>query len=262
MVKFTTGMLPENSLAARPGKMSDFSEDSLLGGRVRLRQPRDGYRAAIDPVFLAAMVPAKDGESVLDLGSGVGAASLCLAARVTGCRVFGIEMQPALVALARDNVELNGMQGRVEAIIGTLAAPPPRLAPGSYHHVMSNPPYSETGTPSPHPGKAAANHEGEVDLAAWMRFAVNMLRPKGTLVVVHRADRLNHLLTALGSKVGEVMVYPLWPKPGRPAKRVLVRARKGSATPMALLPGLTLHEADGRYTAAADAVLRDGAGLQ
>ena len=241
--------------------MSDFSEDNLLAGRVRLRQPREGYRAAIDPVFLAAMVPAKDGESVLDLGSGVGAASLCLAARVTGCRVFGLEMQAALVALARDNVELNGMQGRVEAIIGSLASPPPRLAPGSYHHVMTNPPYSDTGPLSPHPGKAAANHQGEVDLAAWMRFAVNMLRPKGTLVVVHRADRLDDLLAALHRKVGEVAITPLWPKPGRPAKRLLLRARKGSAAPLTLMPGLVLHDEDGAYTAAAEAVLRDGAAL-
>jgi tRNA1(Val) A37 N6-methylase TrmN6 len=244
--------------------MNEISEDKVLDGRISLRQPRDGYRAAIDPVFLAAAVPAKDGESVLDLGSGVGAASLCLAARVPGCRILGLEMQAALVALARENIALNGMVGRVDAMIGRLEAPPPRLAPGSYHHVMTNPPYVEagTGTPAPHAGKAAATREGGVDLAAWMRFAVNMLRPKGTLVAVHRADRLDDLLAALRGKVGEIMVYPLWPKPGRAAKRVLVRGRKGVAAPMALLPGLVLHDEDGRYTAGAEAVLRHAAALE
>jgi tRNA1(Val) A37 N6-methylase TrmN6 len=239
------------------------SEDALLDGRVRLRQPTTGYRAAIDPVFLAAAVPALDGEQVLDLGSGVGAASLCLAARVAGCRVLGLEIQPPLVALARDNIALNGFTGRVEAIIGSLQSPPPRLAPGSFHHVMSNPPYLEAddGNPSPQAGKALATHEGEVDLNAWMRFAVNMLRPKGTLVLVHRADRLDDLLAALRGRVGEVVICPLWPKKGRAAKRILLRGRKGVASPLTLLPGLVLHEEDGRYTPDADAVLRQAAGL-
>lgn len=243
--------------------MDEVSEDSLLDGRVKFRQPVDGYRAAIDPVFLAAAVPAKDGQSVLDVGSGAGAASLCLAARVSGVRVFGLEMQPPLVALARDNIAMNGMIGRVESMIGSLQTPPPRLAPGSFHHVMTNPPYqaAEDGRASPHSGKAMANQEGDVDLAAWMRYAINMLQPKGSLVVVYRADRLDDLLAALNRKVGEIVILPLWPKVDRPAKRILLRARKGVASPLTLLPGMVLHEDDGHYTAPAAAVLRHGAAL-
>jgi tRNA1(Val) A37 N6-methylase TrmN6 len=243
--------------------MDEASEDTLLDGRVKFRQPVDGYRAAIDPVFLAAAVPAVDGQSVLDVGSGVGAASLCLAARIPRVRIFGLEMQPSLVALARENIAMNGMTGRVESMIGSLQTPPPRLAPGSFHHVMTNPPYqaAEDGRASPHPGKAASNQEGEVDLAAWMRFAVNMLQPRGSLVVIYRADRLDDLLVALHRKVGEIVVLPLWPKIDRPAKRILLRARKSVASPLTLLPGMVLHEADGRYTSAAEAVLRQGAAL-
>ena len=241
---------------------ADISEDRLLDGRVLLRQPGEGYRAAIDPVLMAAAVAATDGEMVLDLGSGVGAASLCLAARVPGCRVFGLEMQPALVTLARQNIDINGFTGRVESMIGALQTPPPRLAPGSFHHVMTNPPYnSSEGTPSPTAGKDAANRESEIDLAAWMRFAVNMLRPKGSLTVIYRADRLDDLLAALHKKVGEIVVIPLWPKRGRPAKRVLLKARKGIATPLTLSAGLVLHEEDGRYTQLADDVLRRGGAI-
>jgi len=242
--------------------MTGVSEDRLLDGRVLLRQPEDGYRAAIDPVLLAAAVTAEAGETVLDLGSGVGAASLCLASRVEGCRIFGLEMQPPLVALARQNIEINGFTGRVETMIGTLQSPPPRLAPGSFHHVMTNPPFNAPeGTPSPSAIKDAANRETEMDLAAWMRFAVNMLRPKGVLTVVFRADRLDALMAALHGKAGEMVVTPLWPKRGRPAKRILLRARKGIATPLTLTPGLVLHEEDGRYTALADDILRRGQGL-
>lgn len=242
--------------------MSGVSEDRLLDGRVLLRQPEEGYRAAIDPVFMAAAVAAEAGETVLDLGSGVGAASLCLASRVEGCRIFGLEMQPPLVALARQNIEINGFTGRVDTMIGALQSPPPRLAPGSFHHVMTNPPYNAPeGTPSPSAIKDAANREAEVDLAAWMRFAVNMLRPKGVLTVVFRADRLDSLLAALHGKAGEMVVTPLWPKCGRPAKRIVLRARKGVATPLTLAPGLVLHEEDGRYTALADDILRRGGSL-
>lgn len=242
--------------------MSELSEDRLLDGRVVLRQPVDGYRAAIDPVLLAAAVPAIDGEMVLDLGSGVGAASLCLATRVAGCRIFGLEIQPPLVGLARQNIEINGLNGRIESMIGTLQAPPPRLAPGSFHHVMTNPPFNATdGNASPNLGKDAANREGEIDLAAWMRFAINMLRPKGTLIAIYRADRLDDLLAALHRKVGEITLTPLWPKRGRPAKRVLLRARKGVASPLTLNAGLVLHEEDGHYTRLADDILRRGGAL-
>jgi tRNA1(Val) A37 N6-methylase TrmN6 len=242
--------------------MGDISEDRLLDGKLLLRQPEQGYRAAIDPVLMAAAVSAADGEMILDLGSGVGAASLCLAARVAGCRIFGLEMQPALVALARQNIEINGFTGRIESMIGTLQTPPPRLAPGSFHHVMTNPPYNDKqGTPSGDAGKDAANREGEVDLAAWMRFAINMLRPKGSLTVIYRADRLDDLLAAFNKKVGEILIIPLWPKHGRAAKRILVKARKGIASPMTLSAGLVLHEEDGRYTQLADDVLRRGAAI-
>ena len=168
------------------------SDDTLLGGRVKLRQPRHGYRAAIDPVLLAAAVPADDGDTVLDIGCGAGAASLCLALRVEGCRITGIETQRDLVHLANDNVALNGFFGRFVAVQGDLLHPPPRLEPGSFAHVMANPPFLESSmaSPSPDTAKAAANIEGEANLAAWVRFALLMARPKGSVTFIHRADRM------------------------------------------------------------------------
>lgn len=243
--------------------LGDTSEDSLLGGRVRLRQPVSGYRAAIDPVFLAAAVPAASVDTVLDIGCGVGAAALCLAIRVPGCRVTGIEVQRDLVRLASDNIQLNELFGRVSVMTGDLLRPPPRLEPGSFAHVMANPPYLEGGggTAPPDAGKAAAHLEGEADLAAWVRFALAMVRPKGSITIIHRADRLEHLLEQLSRRTGDIAIVPLWPGPGKPAKRIIVHARKGVATPTRLLPGVVLHGADGRYTEAAEAILRHGAAL-
>jgi tRNA1(Val) A37 N6-methylase TrmN6 len=240
-----------------------FTEDRLLGGRLRLRQPAIGYRVAIDPVFLAASVPAEPRQLVLDVGCGSGAAMLCLAARVPHSRVVGLEMQRDLVRLAGDNVIFNGLEARVSVMIGDLLHPPPRLSPGAFDHVMANPPFNQRGraTPVPTTGKSEATVEGDADLADWVRFSLAMVRAKGTVTFIHRADRIDALLANIAGRAGEVVVFPLWPGQGRPASRILVRARKQVAAPARLAPGLVLHEPDGRFTAAAEAVLRGRAAL-
>lgn len=208
-------------------------------------------------------MPVEPHQLVLDIGCGSGAAALCLAARAPQCRVVGLELQRELVRLAADNAALNGVGGRVSVMAGDLLQPPPRLSPGMFDHVMANPPYLESGrfTPPPDPAKAAATIEGEAGLADWVRFAIAMVRGKGTITFVHRADRIDALLGQLAGRVGEVTIFPLWPAAGQPASRILVRARKQVASPARLLPGLVLHEANGRFTPAAEAVLRGGEAL-
>jgi tRNA1(Val) A37 N6-methylase TrmN6 len=159
---------------------------------------------------------------------------------------------------------LNAMETRVSVMIGDLLHPPPRLSPGSFDHVMANPPFNERGcaTPPATPDKADATIEGDADLGAWVRFSLAMVRSKGTVTFIHRADRIDALLGQIAGRAGEVVIYPLWPGQGRAASRVLVRARKHIAAPARLAVGLVLHEADGRLTTAAEAVLREGRGLE
>lgn len=241
-----------------------FTDDTLLDGRVRLRQPAEGYRAAIDPVLLAAAVPAAAGQRVLDAGCGAGAALLCLCARVPGCIATGLELQPAMADLARENLRLNGFEGRASIERGDVARPPPGLVAGGFDHVMINPPHLDAGAAQapPDPAKALAHVEGEADLAAWVALASRMLRHKGRLTLVHRADRLDAVLAALAAaRMAGIRILPLWPKPGRPARRIVVAARKGVVAPPLLLPGLVLHREDGAFTAEAQAVLRGGGPL-
>jgi tRNA1(Val) A37 N6-methylase TrmN6 len=239
------------------------SDDTLLGGRVKLRQPLEGYRVAIDPVILAAAVPAGAQDRVLDIGCGTGAASLCLAARVPGCHVVGLERDPDVARLAAENIARNDFVARLSAVEGDLLAPPALLAPGSFTQVMANPPFLEAARASASPvaARAAAAVESEATLADWIDFALVMLRDKGTLTMIHRADRLGDLLAALNGRAGGIIVFPLWPGEGKPAKRILLQAKKGSAAPLTFAQGLVLHRADGRNSEAAEATLRHGAAL-
>lgn len=239
----------------------DLSEDALLGGQVRFFQPKQGYRVAIDPIFLAAAVPAKPGEQILDAGAGTGAALLCLAARMPECKLIGIELQRDLLRIATTNIEANGFHQQAEMIAGDLGRLPPRLTAASFDHVMTNPPFltADASTAPPERQRAEAHVEGKLDLGGWLRGCVMMLRIGGCLTLVHRADRLGDILGALDGQLGDVVVYPLWPKAdGRPAKRILIQGWKGAKGPLKLAQGLVVHEADGRYSTIANAVLRGG----
>ena len=239
------------------------SDDAFLGGRLRLLQPFGGYRAGSDAVLLAAAVSARPGERLLDAGAGVGAVALALARRLDEVVVDALELQPELVALAAENARRNGLADRVSCHAGDLAAPPAALAGRLYDRVVTNPPYHDRATtrPAPDAGRALARSEGALSIADWIEHCLRRLKSGGSLTLIQRADRLGEVLSALAPNAGEQVVFPLWPAAGEPARRLIVRARKGSAAPLTLRPGLVLHEADGRYTAAAEAVLRHGRAL-
>ena len=243
---------------ASDGPLLSTSRDAFLDGRLVLDQPCTGYRIAIDPFFLAAAVPAQAGDQVLDVGCGVGAAALALACRVPGCHLTGIELQPTLADLAAGNAARHAIP--LTLWRGDLADPAPDWPRNSFDHVLTNPPYLEPadGTPPPDGGRALAHVNSRLSLAGWLAQCLRFLRPGGSVTVVHRADRLDAILAAMIGKAGAIEVFPLWPKPGQPARRVLVRARKGRKTPLTLHPGLMVHRADGGFSPAAEAILRQG----
>ncbi len=241
-----------------------LSADALLGGRVRLHQPRGGYRAATDPVLLAASLPARAGESVLELGCGAGAALLCLAARVPGLALTGLELQPDYAALAQANAAANGVT--LEVIAGDLADPPPALRGRAFDHVIANPPWFAPDTPAARdPGRATALREG-TPLASWIDAGLRRLRPGGWLTVIHRSERLPDMLAATQGRAGAT-VLPLAGRAGRSAERVIVQFRKGGKAPFALLAPLVLHAGPAHladrddFSAEASAILRDAAPL-
>lgn len=241
------------------------TQDRFLDGRLTLRQLSEGPRTAIDAFFLAAAVPAIEGkgEHVLDAGTGNGAAGLALCARVADVRVTGIEIQQSLLNLAAENARLNEMNARFNAIKldilqGLQAIEAAGLKRESFDHVAANPPYQDAGSSrvSDNPVTARAYSALPGELEKWLEVMLAMTAPGGTVTIIHRADALNTLMSLLEGRVGNAAVFPLFPKSGAPAKRLIVQGVKGSKAPLRMLPGMVLHEADGAYTSAANAVLR------
>jgi tRNA1(Val) A37 N6-methylase TrmN6 len=247
---------------------AEVTEDGALGGRLRLKQPRRGHRIGHDAILLAAACPAREGERVVELGAGVGAAGLAVALRVPGAMITLVEVDADLAALAVENARLNGLAARVSAAVLDVAAPTRAfvaagLAPESVARVLMNPPFNDPvrQRQSPDDRRRLAHADPGGTLGAWIKTAARLLHPRGTLTLIWRADGLGEVVRALDPAFGAATVLPVHSKAGEPAIRILVRATKASRAPLVLLPGLVLNDCAGRPTAQSEAVLRAGAAL-
>ncbi|HVI91467.1 MAG TPA: methyltransferase [Dongiaceae bacterium] len=248
---------------AAPASGLETTTDQFLGGRLNLQQPRDGYRAAIDPVLLAATLAVPAGGRIADLGCGVGTAGLCALLRLPGVACIGIDIQGPLISLATINAAANGLADRYQTRHGSILAKSVLADLGTIDQVIVNPPYLPQGEASisADPIKALANVESDARLADWVAAGARIVRPGGAVTFIHRADRLPELLALMRERLGSLVVLPIQPKAGDEAHRVIVQGRKDKRAPARLLAPLVLHELDGSYTAAARHLLRDAGAL-
>ncbi|MCL6282859.1 methyltransferase domain-containing protein [Ruegeria sp. 2012CJ41-6] len=245
----------------------ELSCDAFLGGKLHLFQPLKGYRAGVDPVFLAASVPARPGQAVLELGCGAGAAILSLAARVPDLGLCGVEIQPAYADLARRNAAYN--HRALEVVEGDLSTLPANLRERQFDHVLANPPYFRDGAHSParDAGRRRALGE-ETPLTLWIDTAARRLISRGYLHMIQRVERLPDMVSACGGRLGSLEVLPLAARTGRPPDLIILRARKGGRADFRLHAPLILHagdrhERDGEsYRPEIQDVLRNGAALR
>jgi tRNA1(Val) A37 N6-methylase TrmN6 len=246
------------------GVESETSEDAILGGSLRVRQPLRGHRVGHDAILLAAATAAHSGEQAVDLGAGVGAAGLALAARVHALNVTLVEIDKGLCALAMDNARLNRLDDRVKVLnvdaenVSALAAG--GLAQYSIDRVLMNPPFHDARRQniSPDPGRRLAHVAAPGLLARWVTAAAWLLKPHGVLTLIWRADELEDVLETLAPAFGNTAVLPVHPRAGMPAIRVLVRAAKASRSARNIYREFILNDEHDRPTAAAEAVLRGG----
>lgn len=247
------------------------TSDVFLGGRLTIRQPLKGYRAGVDAVLLAASVRAKheDGATLLDIGAGVGTVGLCAAARVPDLSVVLLEREPILAHLAQTNAEANGLSPRVRALTASVTSTATGLAnlglaPDSFDRCVANPPFhdEDAGTAAGDALKAASHAMPATALEDWVRFMARMVRPGGRASIIHKAEALNRILAAMGPRFGGLIVFPIFPRAGESAIRVIVEGIKGSRAPLELRPGLVLHEDANGFTPQATQILRHGAALE
>jgi tRNA1(Val) A37 N6-methylase TrmN6 len=257
----TAKTLEDNAI--KPG--IDVTQDAFLEGAVSAFQPKQGYRAGLDAVFLAASIPALSGDKILELGLGSGIAALCLIARVPGVKIAGLELQADLCELAQANAQHNKCGAALDVIeadirSGTSALEAMGMLPGSFDHVYANPPFYDKACVQrpPDQSKAQAHSFAQGDLETWVKLMVGMAAPKATVTLIHRADKLDEILSLFRRRLGGVIVTPLHSEACQPASRVIVQGIKGSRAPLTLNYGFILHKQGGDFRDQAKAVLRKG----
>ena len=241
--------------------MDPTTDGTLLDGRLTYRQFRHGYRTGLEPILLAAGIPAQPGQRVLEAGCGAGAGLMCLCARIPRIEGVGVEADPGTAALARHNWSRNGL-GLVlhETPLADLAD-----GIGLFDHAFANPPWHRArASASPFERRDLARRAQPGLLDTWITTLAERLRPGGTLTLILPAAlhaQASGLMRGLG-RLGGITLLPFWPKQGMAAKIVLMQGRRGSLADAAVLPGLVLHQTGGSYTEAAEAILRGGQALE
>jgi tRNA1(Val) A37 N6-methylase TrmN6 len=238
----------------------EITEDALLGGRIRIRQPKRGYRVNVDTLLLAAAVEARDGMRLMEAGSGVGAALLAVAVRNENVTLVGVERDQNIASISRENVAANGMSTRIEIVTGDVLGHEANR--DVFDGVFVNPPFDEEGE-----GRAPAEtrryaHVADASLDKWIAALADRLTGGAALTMIHRATKTPEILSALDGRLGGAELIPIRPREGEAAKRVIVRARKGARAPFKLCPEIVMHDASGaKYTPEIEAVLRGEAGI-
>lgn len=241
--------------------MIEYTNDYLLNLQVKIFQPVNGYRASTDAVILSALPERiKQQDRILDVGSGTGAISLCLAHRLQSqnVQIHGFELQPNLAELSNLSAQANGFSYFLHYHNINICHDTLPEKPNSFQHVISNPPYSEADMKSPNESKSLAHNFADFNLNNWIQFCLKMLAPFGWFYMINRAEALPQILYSLHGKAGDITIIPLLSKASQNAKRVLVSARKNSKTPAIIKPDFIIHQKDGNYTPQAEQILRLG----
>ena len=238
--------------------MTDFTVDDFLGGKVRLKQPKIGYRATSDAVMVAAAVLAKPYETVLDVGCASGVVGLCIGARVPNVQITGVEIQSELAELSRQNAVLNGQS--LTVVEADISKKIPQLHGVQFHHVVTNPPFY-TETPARQSQQVEMAYKQVVPLKKWIDFCLRHLRAKGTLTIIHRAESVPEILSVLNGRLGAIRLMPIWPKKGIQPKRVIIQGVMNSKKPFEIHSGFVMHETDDTRTVEAERIMREGTGL-
>ena len=238
----------------------DITQNDFLGGKIKLLQYQTGYRATSDSVLVSAIVQAKSGETILDVGTGTGIILFCLGSRISNLQMTGVDVQNELLALAQQNNILN--QQNIEWIQEDITAKTSKIHGRQFHHVVTNPPFYREDIVRQNQQTATAFHQS-ISLDIWIRYCVKHIRPKGTLTLIHRPEALTEILTILSkTALGGIEVLPIYSKMNQEANRIIIKGILGSKKQLTIHPPFITHTADNKYTKEAEEILRNGKSLK
>ena len=240
----------------------EISLDKLLGGRVELFQPKQGFKATTDSVILAASIPFKQGERAIDLGSGLGVASLCLVARVSDAKVIGLEKNNDLVSLSNKSAKYMNVADRINFISCNIfnIEKPLYDSLNNMDHVILNPPWYSDRPFNRMENKEKRNAKVELnaDLYDWLKVCRSLLSRRGRVTLIHRAESLSKVIFSLvKNQFGDITILPVMSKSGASAKTIVVSALSGSKGKCNIMSNIYLHDRRGNYTRTAEDILRN-----
>lgn len=225
--------------------------DDLQCNGLRIIQNEKLFCFGMDAVLLTGFTRVKEGERVLDLGTGTGIIPLLLSAKTKGEHFTGLEISNSSADMARRSVRLNGLEQRIEIIQGDIKEAGELFAPASFDVVTSNPPYmiGQHGLINSDLEKAAARHEILCTLEDVVRAAARLVRSGGRFCLVHRPFRLAEIIRVLSSyRLEPKRMRLVYPYADREPNMVLIESVRGGNPRMTVEKPLIVYEKAGVYT--------------
>ena len=225
--------------------------DYFLSGNVKILQKKKGYRFSVDSILLAHFIRLKEGQKVVDLGTGSGVIPIILATKFKSTEIWGLEIQEELAEMAHRNIEMNHLQGRVHIVKGDAKDLAGRMESKGFDIVLTNPPYRKirSGRLNLEPEKAIARHEITGSLADMAKIAFRLLKPKASFYLVYPAVRMADLITrARENRLEPKRLRLVHPNVRKGAQLILVEAVKGGRPGVEIDPPLFVHDLDGQYS--------------
>jgi tRNA1(Val) A37 N6-methylase TrmN6 len=217
-----------------------FTKDAFLGGRIQAFQPKIGFRSSMEAVFLAASIPAKENQAILELGCGAGVVLMCLNCRVPNLNLYGVEIQKKYADLAQINLDQNSNVRTYHSDIQDL---PLEIKNKNFDHIITNPPFykKNAGTRSAILDKDLSLRE-HLNLNEWVKISAKRLRPGGMFTIIVGTERLPDIINEATNYFGNIRVKPISSKINEKSNRVIIQMTKGVNGVFSLQPPLIVHQ--------------------
>ena len=224
--------------------------DDLHRNGFQIIQNKEKFCFGMDAVLLSGFAKVKEGEKVLDIGTGTGIIPILLAAKTPGQHFTGLEIQPESADMARRSVALNHLEEKISIVEGDVREADQLFSAASFDVITSNPPYmtGSHGLVNPDMPKAIARHEICCTLEDLVSQTEKLLRPGGRFFMVHRPFRLAEIMTVLTAHHLEPkrmrLVYPFVDKE---PNMVLLECIRGGKPRITVEKPLIVYKEPGVY---------------